>query len=316
MRPVFSVIVPVYKVEASLPECVRSLTGQTYGDIEIILVDDGSPDGCPALCDAFARQDGRIRVIHQPNGGLSRARNAGLAAAAGEYVMFVDGDDRITTDACARLLPFAQAGFDILIGDGVCVGADIRLSHGYTRQRLSGAAYLKLALRSGSMPMEAVLYVYRRDFLLEKGLRFKAGITHEDEEFTPRAFLAARQVAESGVCFYRYILRPDSITTGTDLRKNAVDFYETCLELKARYETLEDGQLRYLLLDSLAVKYLSLFQAGRLYRYGGAYIHRRFVLENARRAKTRCKAALFALSPRLYWHINHLSKQIRRRGRK
>ena len=95
----FSVIVPIYKVEEYLDRCVESLVGQTYSDIEIILVDDGSPDKCPAMCDAWAEKDSRIRVIHKENGGLSDARNAGLDVATGEYISFVDSDDCIEFDS-------------------------------------------------------------------------------------------------------------------------------------------------------------------------------------------------------------------------
>lgn len=93
-----SIIVPVYKVEKYLDRCVESIVGQTYTNLEIILVDDGSPDQCPAMCDAWARRDGRIRVIHKANGGLSDARNAGVAAANGRYIGFVDSDDWIDSD--------------------------------------------------------------------------------------------------------------------------------------------------------------------------------------------------------------------------
>lgn len=98
-----SVIVPVYKVEAYLSDCVRSLQNQTFRDIEILLVDDGSPDSCPQLCDAFAAGDSRIRVIHQKNAGLSAARNAGIDAASGDYICFVDSDDLVAPDYCRVL---------------------------------------------------------------------------------------------------------------------------------------------------------------------------------------------------------------------
>ena len=88
-----SIIVPVYKVEDYLSRCVKSLIKQTYRNIEIILVDDGSPDRCPELCDFWVEQDDRIRVIHKKNGGLSDARNAGVSIAKGEYIIFVDSDD-------------------------------------------------------------------------------------------------------------------------------------------------------------------------------------------------------------------------------
>lgn len=93
-----SVIIPVYKVEKYLDECVQSIVNQSYANLEIILVDDGSPDSCGAMCDEWAKKDSRIRVIHKPNGGLSSARNAGLDIAKGDYIGFVDSDDFVALD--------------------------------------------------------------------------------------------------------------------------------------------------------------------------------------------------------------------------
>ena len=94
MNNKLSVVVPVYRVEKFLNKCVDSIIAQTYKNLEIILVDDGSPDNCPSICDEYARKDERVRVIHKKNGGLSSARNAGLRAATGVYVAFVDSEDR------------------------------------------------------------------------------------------------------------------------------------------------------------------------------------------------------------------------------
>lgn len=93
MSPRFSVVIPVYKVEKYLRQCLDSVLAQSYTDFEIVVVDDGSPDNCPAICDAYAAADSRVTVIHKENGGLSDARNAGLLAATGEYVIFMDSDD-------------------------------------------------------------------------------------------------------------------------------------------------------------------------------------------------------------------------------
>mgnify|MGYP000739626699 FL=1 len=93
--PEISVIVPVYKVEKYLNECINSILAQTFAQFELILVDDGSPDGCPALCDAAALRDDRVRVIHQKNGGVGAARNTGLDAAKGKWITFVDSDDTV-----------------------------------------------------------------------------------------------------------------------------------------------------------------------------------------------------------------------------
>ena len=106
--PCISIIVPVYNVEKYLQQCIDSILAQTFRDFELILVDDGSPDNCPALCDAAAEKDSRIRVIHQQNGGLSAARNAGLDAARGEWIGFIDSDDLIEVDMYEAMYHAAQ----------------------------------------------------------------------------------------------------------------------------------------------------------------------------------------------------------------
>ena len=104
MNPLISVIVPIYNVEKYLARCVDSIVNQTYKNLEIILVDDGSPDRCPQMCDDYAEKDSRIKVVHKKNGGLSDARNAGMAVATGEYISFIDSDDWIETSMFELLL--------------------------------------------------------------------------------------------------------------------------------------------------------------------------------------------------------------------
>ena len=104
VNPLISIIIPVYKVELYLKQCVESILIQTYLNIEVILVDDGSPDSCPQICDEYARKDYRIKVIHKSNGGLSDARNVGLNIAVGQYVVFVDSDDWIENTMVEHLL--------------------------------------------------------------------------------------------------------------------------------------------------------------------------------------------------------------------
>ena len=101
--PEISIIVPVYKVEKYLNECIDSILAQTFTDFELILVDDGSPDNCPALCDAAAKKDSRVRVIHQQNKGLSGARNAGIDVARGNWLSFIDSDDTVEKTFCEKL---------------------------------------------------------------------------------------------------------------------------------------------------------------------------------------------------------------------
>ena len=115
--PVISVIVPVYKVEAYLPRCVDSILNQSFSDFELILVDDGSPDNCGAICDAYAAKDSRIRVIHQKNAKLSAARNAGIDIAEGEWIALIDSDDWIHKDYLKLLLSGAEEDTDLVICD-------------------------------------------------------------------------------------------------------------------------------------------------------------------------------------------------------
>ena len=117
MEPLISVIVPIYKVEAYLRDCVDSILAQTYRNLEVILVDDGSPDNCGAICDEYAEKDSRVTVLHKVNGGLSDARNAGMAACGGEYLMFVDSDDWLAEDSVATLYELiCRTGAELAIG--------------------------------------------------------------------------------------------------------------------------------------------------------------------------------------------------------
>lgn len=125
MNEIVSIILPVYKVEDYLDKCMESIVGQTYRELEIILVDDGSPDRCPALCDAWAARDSRVRVLHKANAGVGEARNSGMEIATGSYIMFVDPDDYLPPDAVQVLLERLVAdGSDMAIGKILCVFSD------------------------------------------------------------------------------------------------------------------------------------------------------------------------------------------------
>ncbi len=306
----FSIIIPIYKVENLLERCVKSVCEQTYKDIEIILVDDGSPDNCPSMCDEYEKKDSRIKVIHKENGGLSDARNKGLEVATGDYVIFVDSDDYIETDACEKFLSLARKGYDILIADAFVEGGVYDVEHIDVNEIIKGDEYLKRSLVAGKFPVVAWLNAYRRDFLIKNNLLFKFGILHEDVEFTPRAFLLANTVASVKNKFYHYIIREDSITKQKDMRRNASDLYNTCCEHEVRFNQIEDIELKSLLLDWVVCSYLSLFQRARLYKYGKEYIHKSFCKKNAFLKKTKFKSFLFGISPRLYWHVNNILKKI------
>ena len=305
----FSIIVPVYKVEQYLERCVQSLLHQTYHDIEIILVDDGSPDCCPQMCDDYATIDARVKVVHKVNRGLSDARNVGIRVASGDYLIFVDSDDYIELNACEQLALFTDTEYDVIIADAFVEGGSLNLTHIETKDVMTGEEYLKRAYQSECAPMAAWLNVIRRTFLMKNELFFKEGILHEDEEFTPRLLLKAHHVICSNVHFYHYVIRDDSITTKSNKKKNAEDLYNTCIELQTLYKTIQDRELRNYLLNSLVDKYLSLFNAGRIYQYGRKHYHKQFMLTNAKFPRTLCKVALYYISPKLYCWVNRRVKR-------
>lgn len=184
-----SFIIPVYKVEAYLRQCVESITCQTYRDIEIILVDDGSPDGSPALCDQLATEDTRIRVIHKPNGGLSDARNAGLKLATGDYVVFVDSDDFwVGKDFLHKMVDVAKANEDC---DFVGYNCNYYYpsSDRYTKwveysadilTPVTGDKAMQLLVASGTFPMSACMKLMKRSVLVDNNIMFKKGQIAED----------------------------------------------------------------------------------------------------------------------------------------
>lgn len=184
-----SFILPIYNVEKYLGKCVESILQQTYRDFEVVLVDDGSPDNCPALCDAYAKQDERVRVVHKPNGGLSDARNAGLEVAKGDYVIFVDSDDFwVSKDALQQLMVVVDANPECDFISFNCsyyyqdtksykkwVAFDEKLS-----QPIDKDTAMHSLVASGTMPMSACLKVISRKSLSDMRLSFIKGILSED----------------------------------------------------------------------------------------------------------------------------------------
>ena len=214
MNNTVSIIVPVYNVEKYLDKCVESLVGQTYDALEIILVDDGSPDGCPELCDLWAKRDSRVRVIHKANGGVSDARNTGMDAATGEYLMFVDPDDYLPENAVELLIARLLAdGSDLAFGrltrsyeDGHCDGR----FWDFIQDRCLTGEELLCGLDGWEQSLVNVLgKLYTRRAL--EGLRFPPMSSAEDLWVFPLIALQCRTVSMVGQLVYYYYQRPDSI---------------------------------------------------------------------------------------------------------
>lgn len=207
-----SIIVPVYKVEKYLDRCMESIVNQTYRNLEIVLVDDGSPDCCPQMCDAWAKKDARIRVLHNENGGVSSARNAALDAVIGEYVCFVDGDDYVELEMLEKLLNCIEAKkADIVIYNARMV-TDEGNFLGVTeniREGLFSAEEIMHQLMKGEINHYAWNKLFKKQVL--EGIRFPEGRVWEDVATTFRMIERAKRIYCYPEAFYNYVQRENSI---------------------------------------------------------------------------------------------------------
>lgn len=207
--PLISVIVPVYRVEEYLERCVKSILSQTYENLEVILVDDGSPDQCPAICDACAEKDARVKVIHQENKGLSGARNAGIDAASGEYLAFVDSDDYVSPHFIEELYQLlqdtgcaiGQCRFSYVKGDGLVEEGDSAFCI-YRGESLMEQLYGPE--EKATCFVVAWNKLYRAELFKETGIRYPEGRIHEDEATTYRLFHEAKKLAFLDRALYGY----------------------------------------------------------------------------------------------------------------
>lgn len=249
-QPLISVIVPIYNVEPYLRTCVDSILNQTYHNLEIILVDDGSPDGCPAICDEYAEKDPRIRVIHKKNGGLSAARNAGLAIYTGEYIMFVDSDDWLTAHAVETLFTLTNNyGAQLVIGNYVRDSdpSEFHVQSGeHSIQIMNCSEAMENMLRTGCSSW-ARLY----KSTIHKNILFPIGEINEDEAIVLQLLEQCTTVVLTSQIVYGYRCRPESITTSSFSVKK-LDWYRHC---KANLEWIKEHHPE--LTDAAAARYRS-----------------------------------------------------------
>ncbi len=246
-----SVIVTIYNLERYLRRCIDSIVAQTYGDLEIILVDDGSVDTSPQICDEYARRDARIRVVHKQNGGAADARNAGLEIAAGEYIGFVDGDDFIMPGmyetlyhACAEYdVPLSMCGrieFDVRTGRKkrrFCMDAPVVLS---ARKAIEGL------LTDDGCDSASWDKLYRRSLFTQ--IRYPVGAQYDDLNVTARLIDRAGRVCHVGEALYIYVRRDGSITELPFHKKHMDEVYQADLLRKfvdAKYPALRRQAMHF-----------------------------------------------------------------------
>lgn len=316
-----SVVIPVYKVESYLERCVDSVRAQTYADLEIILVDDGSPDRCGEMCDAYAREDERIRVIHKENGGLSDARNAGAKEARGKYLLFVDSDDYISEELIRKTVTAAEeTGSDMVLFD------HFHVEGGRTEVRSEGLPSGRpLALRTEKRLLLAApaawLKLFRREFYERSGIQFPKGLYYEDLNTMPKFVLAAERIVYLNEPLYYYMIRQDSIMGSRDYEKNYKDKIRVLDDVlkyyknKGAYETYKD-ELEYLVFANayfepsreivLAHGKTPYLEKARAYMYQRFPDFSRNPYVRQRSRKDRLH--MHVLNTRQYWCMRFLSK--------
>lgn len=231
--PLISLIVPVYNVEKYLGHCIESVIMQTYDNIEIILVDDGSTDGSGAICDHYSAIDNRVVVFHTENHGQSHARNIGLDNANGELIAFVDSDDTVSPNYIGHLYRLLTEN-----------SADISTTRLYDFCRISQLFIPKQLLLSGTESLRSMLYqhiiescavckLFRKE--LFDGIRFSEGLIYEDLELLPRILSKAKKVVWSNDRQYSYTKRPDSTTRAFSEKR--LDVLKVTTSIAERMET-------------------------------------------------------------------------------
>ena len=301
-----SIIVPVYNVEQELPRCIESLTNQSFENIEIILVNDGSSDSSLEICYDYAQKDSRIIVINQKNKGLSGARNVGLLKASGLYVLFVDSDDYICRLSCEKFIEIIMKSEpDIIVGVGEKVfkgGVELMRHTNLIPKRVySSSEYVMKAIVANQWYAPVWLKIYKREFLISNKLLQREGFLHEDMEFLPRVFLLDSRVVYMDYIFYYYIIREDSITQNRKSNKNFEDLIIILSEWKEMFDLISDIKFRRLLYGVLVKQYLFACRehkkTNRNYING---INLGFALTYGLNLKEKVKVLLFFLCPKLY----------------
>lgn len=227
-NPLISVVVPVYNVEQYIRECVDSIVSQTYYHLEIVLIDDGSLDNCPVICDEYAKKDSRIKVIHQKNGGLANARNVGIENSKGEYITFIDSDDYIASNYIEILLrgiiennaDVSIASFQSFEKNNTAVIEDCSCQFATISKKRCFEIYTSI---STNPFVSAWNKLYKRN--LFSNIRFPKGKLYEDAFTTYKIFDAAQKIVFTSSVLYFYRLNPDSIM-GQSFRKKHLEMID------------------------------------------------------------------------------------------
>ena len=251
-----TIIIPIYKVEKYLKRCINSIINQTYKNLEIILVDDGSPDNCGKICDEYEKKDKRIKVIHKENGGLSDARNIGINKARGNLISFVDSDDYIEND-CIEILyrNMKNNDCDISICSYQSFYDEIKLKHEKEKIIiLNNEEALENLLYQKNTTTSAWAKLYKAD--LFKNIRYPKGKICEDLDTTYKLFEKSKKIVISSLEKYYYFQREDSIINSkfSKKRMDAIDYTKDILKLiRNKYPNILQSAYNRLFMEAIFI---------------------------------------------------------------
>jgi len=311
----FSIIVPIYNITYDngknlFSRCMRSLLDQTYKNIEVLLIDDGSTDDALAQCNAFAKTDSRVLVIQKENSGAGAARNVGVRHSQGDYIFFVDADDEIELDSCMIFADILTKHPNLdIIGSDAVIRKNRRLVYiKYTSitEPVTGAEFLKIQLTKRTIYAATCKPIIKREFWLANNLFFREDIRiNEDCEWTPRLFLPAKSVITSNYTHYIYYKRDVSRSNPAGSSARFADIIKYCYELEERFTSLQERELREIMLAYIIPLWFGAIRKGRFIGKQYDYLIRKgFLHGKARTTKEKIWVFLYHTNPYLYYYIS------------
>lgn len=265
-----SLILPIYNVEKYLKKCLDSIIRQKdFSKIEVLLIDDGSTDNCPKICDNYENKYDNIKAFHKKNGGLSDARNYGLLKAKSDYVFFVDSDDELTPNSISYLIKYINENdIDVVLFNAECINENdglIEMKYKYSHDCLKEKIYNGIEVINQELDLchdlktQVWLGIYKREFLINEGLLFEKGLIHEDEMWSPKVLLKACTILYLNKVIYKYRIRNNSIMRDSEknYRKHLINQIYIFESLFVYYDNkIEDKKLLKKLNDFTAGRYL------------------------------------------------------------
>jgi glycosyltransferase involved in cell wall biosynthesis len=234
---IFSIIIPIYKTEKYLDECIQSVLSQSFIDYECILIDDGSPDSCPSMCDGYSENDMRVKVIHKENSGPSDSRNVGILQASGSYIVFLDSDDKFTDNNTLRNLFEVIQTYktDVIINVNNIEFTDtgkVSLLNRYRKDIvITSPDEIPKDFLKVNMYWAGCFFVVKKEYLIKNNLFYKKGILHEDEHWIPRVLFKTKEIAINHYPFYAYRIERDGSTMSKVSVKRLYDLLDITNDL-------------------------------------------------------------------------------------